>query len=270
MKTRIALLSLLLLPLLACTSEDAGDSAAQAPATDAAAAAQTAPANDSAPAAAATADPATAGADSPAQAQPAEPAATPAAAPQGPPLVAGEDYVEIRNGQPYAPLDGKIEVVEVFAYWCGACAQLDPLVSAWSASLPEDVRFSYVPAVFSDDDNYPRAFFAAQAAGAIERTHSPTFRAIHIERSLSPKADIDAIAEFYGSLGLDAAQLRSTMQSFAVEASVNRASQFAIRSGVRVTPTLIVNGKYRVQGDSFEEILANTDALIARERAATR
>jgi thiol:disulfide interchange protein DsbA len=41
-----------------------------------------------------------------------------------------------------------------------------------------------------------------------------------------------------------------------------------MRSGVSQTPTLIVNGKYRVIGTSFEDMLRITDALVAQERAA--
>ena len=182
--------------------------------------------------------------------------------------VAGVDYVEIPGGKPYAPLDGKVEVVEVFAYWCAHCAQFDPLVTAWKAKLPADVRFTYLPAVFSADDQYPRAFFAAETAGILDRVHGPLFRAIHIERSLRPNAGVDDIVAFLGKQGADEAQIKSTMQSFAINAKLNRAKQFAIRSGIEATPTLVVNGKYRVRGQSHEDGLRIAEQLIARERAA--
>src|SRR5690606_24493281 len=38
------------------------------------------------------------------------------------PIVEGRDYVVVQDGQPYRPLDGQIEVVEVFAYTCPHCA----------------------------------------------------------------------------------------------------------------------------------------------------
>ena len=40
--------------------------------------------------------------------------------------VAGVDYVEIPNGKPFAPLNGKVEVVEVFGYTCIHCAHFQP------------------------------------------------------------------------------------------------------------------------------------------------
>lgn len=195
-------------------------------------------------------------------------AAAAQAAASGPGPVAGTDYIEIQGGQPYAPLDGKVEVAEVFAYWCAHCAQFDPLVSAWKSRLPADVRFSYVPAVFSEQDNFPRAFFAVETAGALGRVHAPLFKAIHIDRSLRQNASVDDIAAFLGTQGVDAAGIKSTMQSFAINAKLNRAKQFAIRSGIEATPTLVVNGKYRVRGTSHEDQLRITDQLIAIERAA--
>ena len=46
--------------------------------------------------------------------------ATDAATPDAGGLVAGTDYAEIQGGQPYQPLNGKIEVVEVFNFICPA------------------------------------------------------------------------------------------------------------------------------------------------------
>jgi protein dithiol oxidoreductase (disulfide-forming) len=279
MRTRLVLAPLLLSALLlACSGDDTPDAAAPATATPAAttAPAPDAPEVEGAPAVdgeAATPADAPATTEQPEQATP-DPAAAQAAAAasaaasQGPGPVAGTDYVEIPGGQPYAPLEGKIEVAEVFAYWCGACAQFDPLVSAWEARLPDDVRFTYVPAVFSPQDNFPRAFFAAETAGVLKRTHAPLFAAIHLERSLRQNASVDDIAAFYGRHGVDAGQMKSTMQSFAINAKLNRAKQFAIRSGVEGTPTMVVNGKYRVLGRTHEDALRITEQLIARERAA--
>ena len=50
--------------------------------------------------------------------------------------VAGVDYVEIPNGKPFAPLNGKVEVVEVFGYTCIHCAHFQPQVAAWKRKQP--------------------------------------------------------------------------------------------------------------------------------------
>ncbi len=185
-----------------------------------------------------------------------------------PPLVEGEDYAVIEGGQPYAPLAGKIEVVEVFGYWCPHCADFQPALSAWKRKLPADVRLTYVPAVFSDGDAFARGYFAARHFGALARTHDAMFPAIHVEGLLARNATVDEIAAYYGRQGLDADKVRAYMVGPATGADLAYARDFALRSGVQGTPTLIVNGRYRVQPHSQDDALRITSQLIAQLRAA--
>ena len=68
---------------------------------------------------------------------------------------------------------------------------------------------------------------------------------------------------------VDAGDFAATMQSFGTDAKLKRAAQFIQRSGVDGTPTLIVDGKYRVTGgNTYAEMLQITDQLIQKERAA--
>lgn len=187
-------------------------------------------------------------------------------------LEAGKQYVEIPGGQPFAPLDDKVEVVEVFNYVCPACAAFQPLVNSWKPTLGSDVRFVYVPAAFGGNwDPYVRAYYTAEALGVAEKAHDAAFNAIHVERSLQGERGKDTpeqIAAFYAKHGADAATFASTMASFAIDAKFNRAKQFIARNQVNSTPTMIVDGRYKAAGESFEEILANTKLLVERARAA--
>lgn len=178
--------------------------------------------------------------------------------------VAGRDYEEIAGGAPYRPLDGKVEVVEVFAYWCPHCADFQPRVEAWARTLPPTVRFEYVPAAFQLDDALARGFFAAQAAGALARTHAATYHAIHEAQALPRNATIGEVSAFYGTLGLDPARTQAAMTGFQVGAQMQRAREFEIRSGVEGTPTLIINGRYRVTGRTLDDSLRIAGALVAR------
>jgi len=262
MKIRHILFPLLASALLAACGQQSEPAAAPAPTPEAAQTAPAAPTSETAPAT----DAAAPVADAPAES--AAPNTNPVTAPQGPAPVLGTDYVEIENGQRFSSND-KIEVAEVFAYWCGHCAAFEPLVNAWKARLPADVNFVTVPVVFDPNDNFPRAFYAAEAMGTLAKTHDATFNAIHIERKLRPNADAASIAAFYGTLGVDQARFTSTMQSFAVNANLGRARQFVTRNGIEATPTIIVNGKYRVMASrSLEDLTRVTDHLVAMERAA--
>lgn len=272
MNKRLALLLLALLPLMACNKQET-----PAPAAAPAAAETTAPANEPVPAD----EPAASGdAQTPAPAATSETPASQAVAPAAPAapaasgaLTPGTDYVEIPNGQPYLPLNGKVEVVEVFGYVCPACAQFQPLVNSWEKKLPANVRFTYVPAAFGGPwITYAKAYYAAESLGMVERTHNDLFKAIHIDQTLKGERGQDSVADvaaFYGKHGVDAKQFASTMESFAVNAKLNKAKQWAIRSGLEGTPTIIVNGKYRVLGKTFPDMLRIADALIAQESAGS-
>jgi len=272
MKTRFAISLLALLPILAaCKAQDgtANTTAPTEPATP-----SSTPAAE--PAAPSTEAPAASG-DTAAAETAAAAATTPAPAaassrPTGPEPVAGTDYVLIENGQPFQPAAGKIEVAEIFGYVCPACAAFQPLIGPWKAGLPSDVNFVYVPAMFGGTwDNYARAFYAAQGMGLQEKTHEALYSAIHAEQTLKGERGRDSvedIAAFYGKHGADAKQFASTMSSFAVNAKTNAAKQFAQRSQITGTPSVIVNGKYLVKGKSFPDMLRIADHLIARERAA--
>ncbi len=199
-------------------------------------------------------------------------AARPTALPAGPAPVADVDYSVIDGGQPYAPAKGKIEVLEVFGYTCPHCAHFEPVLSAWKARLPADVRFTPLAAPMGGHwIPYARAFFAAQSIGLAGKTHAAMFRALHVDGSLPlSRPTPEEIASFYAGHGADAQRFVATMASPAIDAQLKQAREFMVRSGVAGTPTIVVNGKYRVIGSSFEDMLRITDHLVARERAAKR
>lgn len=275
--------SLLLLPLLllvACSQNAPADAEGADTAGPAAATADAGP-SEAAQAAAASAAAAegaqlpageTAGTD-------AAPAATPAETPTNDApvaadgLVEGVDYEVIPGGQPYEPLNGKVEVVEVFSYICPACARFEPVFSTWAASAADDVRVTYVPASFNAQwEPYARAFIVADAMGIADDSHTDLFHAIHVARSLpgeGQKPDARKVAEFYAKYGADPDRFLADMNSFATDAKLKRATQYLIRERVGGTPTILVNGKYMVTTrKSYQDIARVTDALVARERAA--
>ncbi len=269
---RTALLLTVLLPLAACQQNTAAP-----PAVDTAATTSTTPsAAAEAAAAEAAATPATSGATTSASADAAADTSTAAKPSSGfnatGALAPGVDYAEIQGGQPFEPRNGKIEVVEVFGYVCPACFRFQPLISAWEKTLPADVRFTYVPAQFGPEwIPYAHAFYVSQSMGMVAKTHDAVFNAIHVAGTLpgeGKKPDEAAIAKFYGKYGADPKQFADAMHSFAVDAKLTHAKQFVVQSGVQGTPTLVIDGKYRVIGKSYDDMLRITNQLVAQERAA--
>mgnify|MGYP006175419811 CR=1 FL=1 len=240
--------------------------AAAPPAPPAADAARAAPAEGE-PAADATPAPETS-ADVAAEAAPETPLPEfpdPAKAPRE-----GVDYVALAEPQPTYSTGPGYEVAEVFAYTCIHCANLQPTINAWKPTLASDVRFRYVPGAFGGpSDNFARGFFAAETMGLLDKTHDGVFKAFFVERKFQT-GSVEEIADHYASQGADRDAFLSTMNSFAVTAKVNRARQFALRTNVQATPTMIINGKYSATTTNDrgpEGLLATIDYLVAVERA---
>jgi thiol:disulfide interchange protein DsbA len=282
MSRRLTIAMLILLPLAACGRSEAPTTASvtdDASTTSAAPASVTSVANAQSPAPASTATVASASSTAAAAASPATvtlasganvadsaPAAPSLADPNAPRL--GTDYEILPTPQPTWG-QGKIEVAEVFSYACIHCAQFQPTVDIWLKKLPKDVRYEYVPAVFAQVwENFARAYFAAKVLGVQERTHDAIFKAVHIDHTVKSPSP-EGIADWYATQGVDRTKFLDTMNSFGVTAMVNRAKQFALRTGIDGTPTIIVAGKYKVNVNAdrgFDGMLATVDYLLARER----
>lgn len=184
-------------------------------------------------------------------------------------LVEGEDYELIAEPGPFAPLAGKIEVVEVFGYTCPHCAHFEPQLEAWVAKQPADVRFTPVPAAFGGYwDSYARAFYAAEHVGVRQRSHADVFKALHVQGSLpAQNVSPDELATFYAQYGVQPQRFVEALRSQQVDDKVKYARAFAMRVKVTGTPMLIVNGKYLVKGKTFDDTLRIAGALVARERS---
>lgn len=192
------------------------------------------------------------------------------AADKNAPPVEGDDYIVIDGGQPYAPLAGKVEVVEVFGYTCPHCAHFEPTLEAWVAKQPSYVRFTPVPAAFGGFwDAFARAYFAADILGVAKRSHRAMFEAIH-EKQTVPTQNVapEELAAFYAGYGVPQQRFVETYKSQAVDARLDAAREFAKRSKLPGTPAIIVNGRYLIGARNYPDMLRVADYLIAREHAA--
>ena len=180
---------------------------------------------------------------------------------------AGRDYVEIPGGQAWAARPGQIEVAELFGYTCPHCAHFEPLLAQWKQRQGKDVDLALVPAVYGGAwDVWARAFFAASDLGLLPRSHEAVFAAIHRDGRLPRNPSAQELGTFFSSYGVDGDRFRAAMADPKVDARMDRAREFAIASGAEGTPTLVVNGRYRVTAASLEDALRITDWLVARER----
>ncbi|MFT7414308.1 MAG: thiol:disulfide interchange protein DsbA [Methylophagaceae bacterium] len=160
-----------------------------------------------------------------------------------------------------------VEVIELFSYSCPHCFNLDPQIKQWEKTLPENVSFSRVPAIFRDSWlQLARVFYAAEATGDLEKLHSVIFNAIHVEkRRLETE---DQLLDFVAEQGIDRDMFAKTMDSFSVKGKVKKALLLSQKSGITGVPSIMVNGKYIVDAPmagGMTELLQVVDFLIQQE-----
>lgn len=181
-------------------------------------------------------------------------------------LTEGTNYRTLEPPQ-HTDTAGKIEVVEFFSYGCPHCYEFYPLIGAWAAKLPKDVVFKRIATGMGRTawTNLAKAYYALEATGDLARLDAPIFHAIHAEHL--PLFDEKAITQWVGTHGVDRAKFVSAFDSFGVNTKLTQAEQMAENYKIDGVPSLAVGGKYVAMGNSFGQLLSNTDALIAKVRA---
>jgi thiol:disulfide interchange protein DsbA len=167
-----------------------------------------------------------------------------------------------------AEADGKIEVVEFFWYGCIHCYNLEPMVEKWEKTLPKDVVFHRVPAVFNDRWAIDAAiFYTFEAMGLLDKLHRPFFDAIHRDRLRSDNQQ--AVFDWLQRQGVDPKKFDATMKSFGVQSKTKRASQLTGAYKIDGTPAMAVNGRYTVsteQGRTQDGLFETVNYLADVER----
>lgn len=181
----------------------------------------------------------------------------------------GQHYVEAGKQMPRNDNSEKVQVVELFSYSCPHCFRLDPQVAQWKQTLPDNVEFQQVPAIFRDSWlQLARVFYAAEQTGDLETLHSKIFNAIHVEkRRLTTE---DELLDFIEEHGIDREGFAKQMNSFTVQTKVKKALVMSQTSGITGVPAMVVDGKYRTdapQAGGLDAMLDVVDHLVAKATA---
>jgi len=183
------------------------------------------------------------------------------------PYTEGNEYVTLPAPPQRLSSEGKVEVVEVFSYGCIHCAQFAPAAEKLRKQLPAGVAFKLLPAPFSAEWlPFARAYYAAKQLGVVERTHMALFDAKFAQHF--PINSMDELADFYAREGVDRAEFMRVATSPEATAKLKEDLALIQKWQVDGTPTIVVNGKYRVATvHSYDEMVAVTQWLVKRELA---
>jgi thiol:disulfide interchange protein DsbA len=197
--------------------------------------------------------------------------------------VAGQHYFLINPPQPTGLPAGKVQVIEIFSYACPGCNRFYPVADRLRASLPPYAVMEYLAASFRPDEDWPmfqRAYVTAQQMGIDERTHDAMFDAVWKSGELAvfdpatqharhPPPSIADAAQFYAkAAGVKPEAFLATAGSFGVDVKVREADERIRNYAIGETPSIVVNGKYRlnpVSAGGYEETIDLVKWLVSQE-----
>ncbi|OZB61795.1 MAG: hypothetical protein B7X39_00900 [Lysobacterales bacterium 14-68-21] len=188
--------------------------------------------------------------------------------------------------QPKVSNTDKIEVAEVFSYACPSCNAFHPMVDQLAKSLPADAVMAYLPVSFMPQENFPmfqRAFLTAQALGVADKANDAMYDAVWKSKELSseradgqglkPMSELPTLADaakFYAKYGADPKEFLAVANSFSINTQVKRADELVKAYGVEGTPTIVIDGKYRIDlraAGGYAQMVELAKYLVAKEAA---
>ena len=206
-----------------------------------------------------------------------------AAARAAPTWTEGVNYFLIEPAKPTSLPRGKVEVTEVFSYACPACNVFQPTVHKLKQSLPPNAVLDFLPAAFNTAEDWPMfqlAFLTAQVLGIEAQAHDAMFDAVwkggdlsvvepttHQLKSHLPT--IEDAAKFYSKqTGTPVDKFLQASKSFAVDVKLRSTEDLLQAYKVDRTPTIVVNGKYRLHVESAggpDQLIELVKFLVAKE-----
>ena len=194
----------------------------------------------------------------------------------------GVNYFLIQPARAPSLPAGKVRVTEVFSYACPACNIFQPTMHKLKQAMPANVVVDYLPAAFNTAEDWPMfqlAYVTAQILGVDQQTHDAMFDAVWKGGDLSitdstrglksRMPSIEDAAKFYNQhAGVPVDKFIAASKSFSADLKVRTDEELMMAYKVDRTPTIVVNGKYRMQVESAggnDQLIDLVKYLVAKE-----
>jgi thiol:disulfide interchange protein DsbA len=195
----------------------------------------------------------------------------------------GVNYFLIQPARIPSVPPGKIEVTEAFSYACPACNIFQPTMHKLKQAMPANVVVDYLPAAFNTAEDWPMfqlAYVTAQMLGVAQQWHDAMFDAVWkggdlsitdtATRALKTRMpSLEDAAKFYSQhAGVPVEKFIAASKSFSVDLKVRTDEDLIMGYKIDRTPTIIVNGKYRLHVESAggtDQLIDLVKYLVAKE-----
>jgi thiol:disulfide interchange protein DsbA len=146
----------------------------------------------------------------------------------------------------------KIEILEFSNYECPYCFRLHQVIATWAKEHADEVELVFVPSltearwVPASFETMTRTFYALEALGEHKRLNDVLFNAWNVNKTTLQ--DQAQISSFLAKHGIDPKKFGAAYNAPATKEKVARAKDLWKIYGLNGTPTLVVDGKYRLLG----------------------
>jgi len=152
------------------------------------------------------------------------------------------------------PINNKKEVREFFSFYCPGCYRHEPVVAALKAKLPDDVRLikHHIDGMpgreLVIEQGLSKALITATLLESEDKITAELFKFIHVNKATF--TDDKDIKNIFLLQGIDGKRLDKVFNSFSVKTGLikmNKTTEILRQQGLRSVPTVIVNGRYKVE-----------------------
>ena len=156
-------------------------------------------------------------------------------------------HYELIEPTVHTGISDKVVVSEFFSYGCGHCFNFEPLLESFETRLPEGVVVQRIPVIWNNNAGMKllaKTYYAAQILDVLDPVHGAMFNAIHRQRKRI--ATPEAVRAVFINSGVDGKKFDRAFKSFGTDSMVRQAAARTEGARINGTPSLMVNGKYRI------------------------
>ena len=142
---------------------------------------------------------------------------------------------------------GRVVVTEFFSYGCSHCYNFEPLLESFESRLPQGVVVQRTPVIWKDNPGMKllaRTYYTVEALDVFDPVHGAVFNTIHRQRKRLSSPE--AVRAVFVENGVEAKDFDGVFSSFGIDSLVRQAAARTEGADVQGTPSLMVNGKYRI------------------------
>lgn len=147
----------------------------------------------------------------------------------------------------HSGISDSVVVTEFFSYGCGHCYNFEPLLESFESRLPEGVVVQRTPVIWNNNPGMKllaKTYYVVEVLDVFDTVHGAVFNTIHRQRKRLSSPE--AVRAVFVENGVDTKDFDLAFSSFGIDSMVRQAAARTEGARVQGTPSLMVNGKYRI------------------------